>query len=541
MNILPNQIENILKAKEGEHYEFKEAKNQYSFEELIKYCVALANEGGGKMVLGVNDKRPRRVVGTKAFSQPERTCRGLIAHLRLRIDFRIIDHPDGRVLIFEVPSRPVGVPIQYKGIYWSREGDSLIPMSQDKLREIFAESGHDFSADICPEACFDDLDPNAIEDFRKRWIKKSGNNALSGLTREQLLEDAEAVKDNKIKYAALILFGKKASLGRFLALAELIFEYRPTEISGPASVRKEFRQGFFSYYDELWNLINERNDVQHYQEGFFIFDIPTFSERPIRESILNAVCHRDYQLGGSVFIRQYPRKLIIESPGGLPVGITVDNILDRQSPRNRCIAEIFARCGLVERSGQGMNLIFEQSIQQGKALPDFTGTDQYQLVLTLNCQVQDPLFVQFLEKVAREKNAAFTTDDFLILDVIHREHQIPDKYKSRLKYLDDMGVIETVGRGRGVRRILSRRFYSMAGKKGTYTRKRGLDHETNKKLIEKHIHDQARAGATLEELQEVLPALSRGSLKWLLQSLKSEGRIHVVGKTRGARWFPVQG
>jgi ATP-dependent DNA helicase RecG len=231
-------------------------------------------------------------------------------------------------------------------------------MSEDRLREIFTEAGSDFSAGICDAATIDDLDPVSIEDFRRRWIAKSGNNNLATLSHEQLLNDVEALVDGKLTYAALILFGTRKTLGKYLAQSEVIFEYRSSDASGPAQQRVEFRQGFFSFYDELWNLVNLRNDIQHFQSGLFVLDIPTFSERPVREAILNAVSHRDYQLGGSVFIRQYPRRLVIESPGGFPLGINEQNILDRQSPRNRRIADIFARCGLVERSGQGINLDF---------------------------------------------------------------------------------------------------------------------------------------------------------------------------------------
>ena len=128
--------------------------------------------------------------------------------------------------------------------------------------------------------------------------------------------------------------------------------------------------GFFACYDRIWELVNLRNDKQHYQEGFFVFDIFTFNERVVREAILNAVSHRNYQFGGSIFVRQYRDRLVVESPGGLPFGITLDNILDRQLPRNRRIAEILSLCGMVERSGQGMNLMFELSVQEAKPLPD---------------------------------------------------------------------------------------------------------------------------------------------------------------------------
>jgi len=532
------QLEEFMVDKEGENFEFKEAKRSFHFEELGKYCAALANEGGGKILLGVTDKRPRKVVGSQAFKQPERTRTGLIEQLHLNIDFSIVDHPDGRVLIFHIPTHPIGNPVKYKGVYWERQGDSLMPMSEDRLRNIFAEAGHDFSADICMSANLEDLDKAAIEDFRKRWIEKSKNEKLATLTPEQLLRDAEAIVDGDITYAALILFGTRKSVGRHLAQAEVIFEYRSSDASGPAQQRREFRQGFFSFYEELWHLVSLRNDIQHFQSGLFVFDVPTFSERVVREAILNAVSHRDYQLAGSVFIRQSPRRLVLESPGGFPIGITEQNILDRQSPRNRRIADIFSKCGLVERSGQGMNLMFELSIQESKPKPVFSGTDQYQVMLNLNGEVQDPRFLQFLEKVGKETLAYFSTDDFLLLDHIHKENPLSESLKGRLQFLVEKGVVERYGRGRGVKYILSRQYYQMAGEKGVYTRKKGLDRDTNKALLLQHIQENEGSGSRLKELLQVLPSLSINQVQNLVRALKAEDKIYKKGTTRAARWYP---
>lgn len=539
MNVLTiEQLEELLVSQEGEHLEFKVARTSFHFETLVKYCAALANEGGGKIVLGITDKRPREVVGSQAFKQPERTRSGLVENLHLNIDFSEVDHPQGRVLVFHVPSWPVGSALKYKGIYWQRRGDSLTAMSEARLRAIFAEAGHDFSSDICVSASMDDLDGNAIENFRKRWIKKSGNTGLAALTPRQLLADAEMLDEGRITYAALILFGTRKALGKHLAQAEVIFEYRSSDASGPAQQRKEFRQGFFSFNDELWMLIDLRNDVQHFQSGLFVLDVPTFTERVVREAVLNAVSHRDYQLGGSIFIRQYPRKLTVESPGGFPVGITTENILDRQSPRNRRIADLLSKCGLVERSGQGMNLMYELSIQDSKPTPDFTGTDQFQVTLGLNGEVQDPSFLQFLEKIGKETLDLFITADFLLLDYVHRGRKIPDSLKNRLQALVEKGVIERYGRGRGVKHVLSRRFYRMVDKKGAYTRKKGLDRETNKALLLKHIKDNRKSGSPLRELWQVLPSLSRRQVQGLIRELQSEGKIHKTGSTRAALWYP---
>lgn len=525
----------LLEAKEGENIEFKEAKNNFEFDELAKYACAIANRGGGYVVFGITDKRPRQIVGSRAFEQPERTRTGLMDRLHLRIDFHLLDAAGKRVLVFDIPPRPVGVPIQDRGIAWWRSCDSLVEMPVQEIRAIFAEAGHDFSADICRDAKFDDLDGKAIEAFRRRWLEKTGRAGLANLPQNQLLQDCEAMTQNGITYAALVLFGRHEALGRLLGQAEFIFEYRSMEAAGPAQQREEFRQGFFSFYDRLWELINLRNNKQHYQDGLFVLDVPTFDERIVRETILNAVSHRDYQLGGPVFIRQYQHRLVVDSPGGFPPDITLKNFLDRQSPRNRRIADILSRCGLVERSGQGMNLMFELSVKQAKALPDFKGTDRMHVRVTLDGLIQDPKLLAMMERIGQETLESFGTGDFLVLNLIRREQPLPDELRDRIPHLLELGVIERVARGKF---ILGRRHYASVGRKGVYTRKRGLDRETNKELLMKHIRENAASGSKLEEILQVLPSLSKDQVQKLLQELKHQKKLRLEGMTRGGKWFP---
>jgi ATP-dependent DNA helicase RecG len=402
------------------------------------------------------------------------------------------------------------------------------------LRDIYAETGHDFSGDICQGAALSDLDIDAINAFRAKWAEKSGNARVKNLTDKQLLIDCEAIFDNGLTYVALILFGTRAALGRFLPQSEIVFEYRSSDASGPAQQREEFRIGFFACYDRVWELINLRNDKQHYQEGLFVFDIPTFNERVIREALLNAVSHRNYQLSGSVFIRQYRDKLVIDSPGGFPTGVTLDNFLDRQSPRNRRIAEILALCGLVERSGQGMNLIYELSIKEAKPLPDFSGTDVNFVRITLNGIVLDKRMLTLINKIGNERMEFFSTDDFLVINVLFHEQKLSDNLRSRTKRLIDMGIIEHAGRDKYV---LARSFYEVTGKSGIHTRLTGLDRETNKELILKHIKRNGEKGTPLRELQQVLPSHSRSQIQVLLRELREEKKIVSKGKTNGARWL----
>ena len=538
MTVSTHELQTWMNAKEDERLEFKEAKTRFDFEKLVNYCVVLANEGGGRMILGVTDRRPRAVVGTRAFRDLERTKAGLIERLRLRLDVEELQHPDGRVLVFQVPPRPIGMPLEYQGAYWMRGGESLIPMTPDQLQRIFAETGPDFSAEICTPAQLDDLDPAAVEILRQLWQRKLPDQDISTRPDEQLLADAELLVDGGVTYAALVLLGTRKALGKHLAQAELIFEYRSNDAPGPAAERQEFRQGFLSVLDDVWRLVNQRNDRQHFQQGFFVWDVPTFNERVVRETVLNAVSHRDYRHGGSVFVRQYPQRIEIVSPGGFPSGITPENILRQQNPRNRRIAEVLAKCGLVERAGQGFDLIFRECIRQSKPLPDFSHTDAHTVWLTLHGDIQDPEFLRFLEEIGREQVATFGLDDFLVVDLVRREQRIPDALRLRVEHLLEQGIIERVGRGRGVRLLLSRRLYRHIGKAGVYTRKRGLDRETNKELLMKHIQDNRNEGSRLGELVQVLPALSYVQVQKLLQDLRIQGRILKVGNTNAARWYP---
>ena len=531
----PLTIDELLIAKEGEQFQFKEAKRRFDSDEAARICSALANCGGGMLVFGITDKRPRKVVGSEAFEQPERTRKGLIDKLKVMVDFQILYEPEGkRVLVFNVAGRPMGLPVQVDGVAWWYEGDSLIPMPEEIRRRIYEETGIDFSGSICPGARITDLDSSAIEAFREKWAEKSGNKRLSSLSAEQLLRDCEAITDEGITYAALILFGKREALGKLLPQSEIIFEYRSSNASGPANQREEFRVGFFACFNRLWELVNLRNDIQHYQEGFFIFDIPTFNESVVREAILNAVSHRNYQLAGSVFIRQYPDRLLVESPGGLPNGISLENILDRQIPRNRRIAEILALCGLVERSGQGMNIIYETSIKEAKPLPDFTGTDSSFVSLTLNGLVIDKQMLSVINRIGNERLDTLTTADFLTINALYHENPLDTHMQDRLKHLTEMGIVEHIGRSRYV---LARSLYSAAGKSGVHTRIVGLDRETNKELLLKHMRGKGAEGAPLRELQQVLPGHNRSQIQVLLRELHNENRAYFRGNTSAAKWF----
>jgi len=264
----PDEFRTLMEQPEGANIEFKSASGGFHFEELVKYCVALANEGSGIIVLGVTDRRPREVVVTRAFDEPGRTEAGLFEQLGHRIVIEEYHHDGKRVLLVRVPARLPGTAWQYKGSYWMRTGDALVPMSDERLRRIHEEAGPDFSAEICAGARLNDLDPTAIDVLRKLWQSKSPGQDIATRPLERLLADAELLVGDRLTHAALILLGTREALGRHLAQAEVIFEYRSNEIPGPAADRREFRRGFLPVLGELWQAVNLRNDLQHFPSSW---------------------------------------------------------------------------------------------------------------------------------------------------------------------------------------------------------------------------------------------------------------------------------
>jgi predicted HTH transcriptional regulator len=151
------QIDSWRAARsEHQRLEFKEAKTQFDNRKLYRYCVALANEGGGHLLLGIGDALPRKVVGTAAFNDPVEMPAKLFQAVGFRVEIEEVIHPDGRVLVFHIPSRPLGTVYDFEGAYLMRAGEELVPMSEDRLRTIFAEGKPDWLSEPATKGCDND-------------------------------------------------------------------------------------------------------------------------------------------------------------------------------------------------------------------------------------------------------------------------------------------------------------------------------------------------------------------------------------------------
>lgn len=526
-----------LTEKENTNLEFKLAENNFDFDhKLSDYCAAIANEEGGKLILGVNDKT-RKVIGTRAFLENWNTLsHNLLQRLSIRVNVEEFFYEGKRVLIFHIPKHFLGQPVMSNEVYWMRAGESLVPMDAQTLQKIFAEIVPDFSAEIVPDFSLDDIDNMAFERMRELWSNHLNRPEYKTFPIDKTLYNLGLLSEKGLNFAALVLIGKKEKIDLLLSDAEIIFEWRGEQNKTAHDFRVTWRAPFFAILDNIWETINARNIRFPFQEGFVQREIFAFHKKVIREVIFNAVAHRDYRAHGqSIFIKASPKEFFIESPGGLMPGITIENILYRKAWRNRCIAEVFEKTHLVERSGQGMDDIFEITIREGKGMPDLSKTDNYTVRVKIPAKVQDAEFVKFLEKVANEKQVIFSFDEIYELEKL-REKKALQKLQHKEKFLK-IGVIEKVGKTSGTKFILSHRYYSYEERPGIYTRITGFNRASKKKLILEHIHREGKGKK--EDFLDAFPELKSGDIANLLYELKFDGKIKHKGSRRSGYWVIV--
>ncbi len=154
--------------------------------------------------------------------------------------------------------------------------------------------------------------------------------------------------------------------------------------------------------DELWKIINVRNRNKPVQLGSYIIDVQELDDEVIRESVNNAVAHRDYTKTSEIVIKQSAAEFSVHSHGGFPLGVTIENILTIVStPRNRLLADVLTKTGLVERSGQGVDKIFYQNLSDGKEFPSYNDSDLFQVTLRIPLAVIYPAFTIFVRDLRR--------------------------------------------------------------------------------------------------------------------------------------------
>jgi len=397
----------------------------------IEAAVCFANSEGGVIVFGVRDRtRGRKAAISGCAGYDVDVWRRAIydaTRPHLTVEIETVDAPEGRLLLVRTPK---GVKPPYGtagGVFKVRVGKNCMPLDPDAFgRQQVAVGAIDWSAEPLSGLSRSALDTVEIARLRNVLRTLRSKSELLSLSDDDLVAAIGALREGQITRAGLLLVGRRDVLARTLPQHEVIYLYEPNPIT--IGFREDLKAPLLYVLERLTELIQhpERNPVQTLRLGLMHIPISIYPEDAFREAILNAVIHRDYLEQGLVYVHHRPNEMVISNPGGFIGGITPENILHHDpKARNRLLADMFQKIGLVERAGVGRRRIFIPTLAYGKRPPRYEA-DAHTVALTLFDGDYDEALARFIAKRQRE-GRIFDLDDLLLLFYLrsHSEIDIP--------------------------------------------------------------------------------------------------------------------
>lgn len=374
MATTPEQIDFWRQApSEHQRLEFKEAKNQFDTRKLSEYCVALANEGGGVLLLGVADRPPRAVVGTQAFPDTVDSAEKLFQSVGFRVDIEMVAHPDGRVLVFHIPSRPRGTAYHYDGKYLMRAGEALVPMSEDQLRRIFAEGQPDWleepsRAGLDAQQVVELLDSQTFFELLKLPYPTERVGVLDRLVRERLVDETDGSYAIR-RLGALLLARRFEDFPDVARRAPRVVVH-----TGPSKLETRLDQtgsrGYAVGFQNLARFVMAQLPQNEVIEDALRKEVKLVPDVVIRELVANALIHQDFAVtGASVMVEVYSNRVEFSNPGD-PL-VPVERFIDGYQSRNERLADLMRRMGICEERSSGIDRVVQAAELFQLPAPDF--------------------------------------------------------------------------------------------------------------------------------------------------------------------------
>ena len=374
MTITAEQVDFWRSARtETQILEFKEAKKQFGGKKLYRYCVAMANEGGGHLLLGIADKPPRPVVGTAAFNDPVGMASKIFQAIGFRVDIHEIAHPDGRVLVFVIPPRPRGTAYHHEGAYLMRSGEELVPMSEDQLRKIFAEGQPEWLenvavGDVSAQDVVQLLDTQTFFDLLNLPYPTDQTGVIARLKDERLIEQSET-GFSILNIGALLLAKTLKSFPSVSRKAPRVILYDgESKLKTKSDVigDKGYAVGFVGLVNYVMGQLPQNEVI----EEAIRKDVKLVPEVVIRELLANALIHQELEIGGvSPVVEIYSNRVEVSNPGE-PV-VPVERFIDGYQSRNERLADLMRRFGICEEKSSGIDRVVETSEILQLPAPEF--------------------------------------------------------------------------------------------------------------------------------------------------------------------------
>lgn len=542
-------IKNMMELPaETEYIEFKEAKEDFDFEKLGKYFSAISNETNlkkqkyGWIIFGISDVPPRKITGTnyKKGTKLQKLKEDIAQNTTGKITFDEIfeiDIEGRRVVVFRILPAPENIPIQWKGHYYGRDNEALVPLNIQEIEEIRNQGKRiDWSAEIIENATIEDLDATAIIKAREKYLIKNQKleNEIKEWDNITFLNKAKITINGKITNTAILLLGKNES-EHYLSPANAKISWILKDENNIEIDYEHFGPPFLLNVEELFSKI--RNLKYRYMPNGTIFptEINQYDSYVIREVLNNCIAHQDYTKGGRISVVERKDELLFTNLGEFIPG-TVENVLERDSPpeyyRNSFLANAMVNLDMIDTIGSGIKKMIVEQRKRYFPLPDFVLDTKEKVSVKIIGKVIDENYTNLLIT-----NTSLDIKTVFLLDKIQKKAIIGKEDAQKLK---NEGLIE----GRYPNLFVSARVAQITGDKSTYIKNRGFDNEHYKKMIISFI--EKYKVATRQDINELLydklPDIlsdeqKETKIRNLIQELKKEEKMENTGTNKNSKWI----
>lgn len=546
----------MIPPKESLTDEFKSDRKTISDNIIVEEVVALANTEGGRLYIGVEDDGA--VTGAQECHRDKIRMLALVSNktvppVAARAELLEEELP---VMCIEVP-KSISVVATSSGKILRRKvkadgSPETAPMYPHEISSRLSDLGRlDFSAQPLPDATRDDL--NSVERERLRQLVQKNPNSdqsVLGLSDEELeraLRLTVPVSGRDVPtLAGMLLIGKEESIRRLVPTYEGVFQVLlGTEIK----VNTSYHESLLYTIEKIAESIEPWNPSTEISYGLFTEATPLFDRRSIREALVNAFGHRDYSMLGRVIVQIDDGGLQVSNPGGFIEGISVKNLLTAEPRgRNPCLMDALKRIGLAERTGRGIDRIFEGSLLYGKPLPDYSATNSSLVSLFIPRSEPDRQFVNLLAEEADRCGRPLPLQSLMVLDKLKRERRctfeelsddldIPTtRLRQTVEVLVEAGLAEASGAGKNRSYMLGRKVYKKSHKAKEYVRQTDVDRVRYPEMILKLAQHQERI--TTADVMELLH-LDQNAAYYEVSKLVKQGKLRGVRKGRNSYYSLV--
>lgn len=531
--------------------EFKSDVKKLSDEVIIDCVVAFANTNGGRLYLGVEDDGS--ITGLHREHADTVKLAAFIANKTVppvsvqteteegENPYLIISVPKSRAVVASSSGKILRRRIKANG-----EPEN-VPMYPHEINtRLSSLSLLDFSALPVPESEYGDLDVTEREHLRNIIRSYNGEKSLLELDDEELDKALRLVTEFNGRlvptYTGMILIGRKDRIKDTVPTAEASFQV----LQGTNTVVNDsFILPLLTAFEKIEAYMEPRNADTEIECGLFRVSVPDFDKRAFREALVNAFCHRDYTMLGRVRVLLDDDGLTISNPGGFIEGISVENLLSAEPHgRNPALADALKRIGLAERTGRGIDRIYEGSLIFGRPLPDYSDSTQSTVKLFIPRGLPDEAFVELIAQEQKKSGRLLPLNTLLVLNVLKNNRrasmkEIADethinetKIKSVAEGLLESGLIEALGSGKSRTYCLSAKLYNRQNNTAGYVRQTDIDKIRYPELVLKYA--KTHHGAISRHDAAELLHISDAQAYRVLRRLADENKLKLVGKGKGA-------